>query len=542
MMLVENTWAHNTNRYHVKNNTLIIRRGQEFKITLNFNQPIMPSDEFQIEFYIGKNCNIANGTKTIISFDGTSSQSGSWMGKKIEENGNMCIVGITPAPNAIIGKYQMNVAIIGNSGISRTPSMTLYVLFNAWGPDDDVFMSNELDKQEYLMNEKGCLYQDDSGSGKLWLFGQFEDGVLDACLQILDDSQMPIESRGNAFQVSRNSSAMMNFQRGQGVLVGNWSQDFSLGTEPNFWMGSVQILLEYVKHGPVKYAQCWVFAGVFNTFLRCLGIPARVITNFNSAHDSNGKIVTDLMFTVDGSRIVLNESLSKDSVWNYHCWNEAYMSRPDLHGDYKLSGWQVVDATPQETSDGYFRCGPCPVKAVKEGMLSYQFDARFVFAEVNSTLKMHKIDPRTGKNEIFKVDKEYIGRKIVTKSIGENNFEQAEITLTYKYPKGMLHLMDSAKEESFDITLNPKETSKFWVEVRAEEYLLKLNFQSHLRFMVTAKIKENNQHLMAMQTVHLEAHDFVFSMSGPSKVNQVTFVTVQFINTFSFALMDGRWP
>lgn len=35
---------------------------------------------------------------------------------------------------------------------------------------------------------------------------------------------------------------------------------------------------------------------------------------------------------------------------NYHCWNEVYMLRTDLPDG--LGGWQVVDATPQETSDG----------------------------------------------------------------------------------------------------------------------------------------------------------------------------------------------
>lgn len=35
---------------------------------------------------------------------------------------------------------------------------------------------------------------------------------------------------------------------------------------------------------------------------------------------------------------------------NYHCWNEVFMKRIDLPKVY--GGWQVVDATPQETSDG----------------------------------------------------------------------------------------------------------------------------------------------------------------------------------------------
>ncbi len=47
-------------------------------------------------------------------------------------------------------------------------------------------------------------------------------------------------------------------------------------------------------------------------------------------------------------------------------WNEAWMSRPDLaqselveaddEGDkYTKPGWQVLDATPQETSDGKYK-------------------------------------------------------------------------------------------------------------------------------------------------------------------------------------------
>lgn len=35
---------------------------------------------------------------------------------------------------------------------------------------------------------------------------------------------------------------------------------------------------------------------------------------------------------------------------NFHCWNDAWMARPDLKPGY--GGWQAVDATPQETSHG----------------------------------------------------------------------------------------------------------------------------------------------------------------------------------------------
>jgi len=35
---------------------------------------------------------------------------------------------------------------------------------------------------------------------------------------------------------------------------------------------------------------------------------------------------------------------------NFHVWNECHFARPDLPPGYE--GWQAVDATPQETSDG----------------------------------------------------------------------------------------------------------------------------------------------------------------------------------------------
>ena len=35
---------------------------------------------------------------------------------------------------------------------------------------------------------------------------------------------------------------------------------------------------------------------------------------------------------------------------NFHCWSDAWMERPDLPPGY--GGWQAVDGTPQERSNG----------------------------------------------------------------------------------------------------------------------------------------------------------------------------------------------
>ena len=51
-----------------------------------------------------------------------------------------------------------------------------------------------------------------------------------------------------------------------GVLVGNWSGDYSGGKRPSVWTGSVKILTQYMKDKQsVKFGQCWVFSGVLTT-------------------------------------------------------------------------------------------------------------------------------------------------------------------------------------------------------------------------------------------------------------------------------------
>ena len=80
---------------------------------------------------------------------------------------------------------------------------------------------------------------------------------------------------------------------------------------------------------------------------RAIGIPCRSITNFSSAHDTHQNITIDTYLEEDGEEIY---DLNHDSVWNFHVWNDVWMARPDLPEGY--DGWQIIDATPQESSDG----------------------------------------------------------------------------------------------------------------------------------------------------------------------------------------------
>lgn len=69
------------------------------------------------------------------------------------------------------------------------------------------------------------------------------------------------------------------------------------------------------------------------------------------------------------------------------------MARPDLPPGY--GGWQAVDATPQETSQGTYCCGPASLAAVRNGQVYLKHDCPFVFAEVCGIYTLLKIPDYT---------------------------------------------------------------------------------------------------------------------------------------------------
>ncbi|XP_077646034.1 protein-glutamine gamma-glutamyltransferase K [Lonchura striata] len=348
--------------------------------------------------------------------------------------GHALWVGLTAPPCAPIGRYRLSARTRSAAGEFAAPfegPNELVLLFNPWCPEDSVYMEPTSDLSEYVLNESGRIFYgtEEQIVERAWNYGQFEPGVLDACLFILDRRGMPHSARGDPIMVARVVSAMVNSLDDSGVLVGNWTGDYSQGTNPSAWAGSVAILRAFHGTGnPVRYGQCWVFAGVVTTVLRCLGLPTRTVTNYNSAHDTDTSLTTDIY--LDEAMRPL-ERLNTDSVWNFHVWNDCWMKRPDLPEGY--DGWQVVDATPQETSSGLFCCGPCSVKAVKNGDVFLKYDTPFVFAEVNSDKVYWQRQPHGG-FAVVHVEENAIGRRIST--VGARSAARVDITDQYKYPEG----------------------------------------------------------------------------------------------------------
>ncbi len=156
-----------------------------------------------------------------------------------------------------------------------------------------------------MLNEVGKIYggSHNSVQGRPWIFGQLRDAVLPAACHLLDSALRDAE-RGDPVRVARAVSALVNAVDDGGVLTGRWDGVYEDGTKPFEWTGSVPILEERMQTGkPVKYGQCWVFAGVVTTVCRALGLPSRCVTNYVSAHDTNASFSIDKFYDEDGEEI-----------------------------------------------------------------------------------------------------------------------------------------------------------------------------------------------------------------------------------------------
>ncbi|XP_042318208.1 uncharacterized protein LOC121928060 [Sceloporus undulatus] len=420
---------------------LVVRRGQPFALTLHFHsRGYQPSrDAMYLVAETGPSPELEWGTRAIFGVGlGQRDPRCIWRAAFLSSGPRSTEIAVSAPAGAPVGRYCLKVRLDSEGRSSSYLLGEFILLFNPWCPDEDVYLASEAERQEYVLNEEGVIFQ---GNKKWvdpmpWNYGQFEEGIVDICLRLLDRSLNSLHSpaedascRGSPIYVSRVLSAMINSDDDSGVVLGNWSEDYEDGTCPSAWNGSAAILREWSRTGgqPVKYGQCWVFAAVMCTVMRCLGIPTRVVTTFDSGHEKDGDLVIDVYYDENGQ---LLETDDTDSIWNFHVWNECWMARRDLPPGY--SGWQVVDATPQERSDGLYCCGPASVRAVREGALGLPYDTRFVFSMVNADRVVWLLCGT--KKEQLQWDTDAVGTLICTKAVGSD--AEVDITATYKHQEG----------------------------------------------------------------------------------------------------------
>ena len=451
----ENKEKNKTGEYD--QNDLIVRRACSFDIGATFSRELNSTgDTVILELRTGKQPSLKSGTLIRIEAN---------LSGNIDNEDVWCMAGdwsfmseskvtltVNVPPKACLGKYSVRLYLRTRTQDEKINSSfqdlaPLYVVANPFTSRDTCWNSESKPGffsgtsefiEEHIINENGAVWQSSSRGPhpKPWIFGQFEEDVLEvACHLIANDRRTETMSGGaklsDLVQISRILSAKTNCNQDDGVLVGKWSGDYTEGTKPWQWMSSVSILKEYKQNGykPVKYGQCWVFSGVLVTLLRTLGIPARSVTNYSSAHDTDNTMTIDTYYNDDNQEVNL-EGVS-DSVWNFHVWNECWLNRPDLPEGY--DGWQALDATPQELSEDRSQCGPAPIKAIKEGKTFINYDVAFLYAEVNADSCSWRVDRNNKIIELTSRDRAKVGQNISTTVPGVGCFDRLDITDSYKY-------------------------------------------------------------------------------------------------------------
>ncbi|ALC38660.1 Tg [Drosophila busckii] len=444
LCLEDNHAEHHTNHFYAAaaNEALIVRRGEPFRLRIHFNREYSPSkDAISFIFSVADDAKPSPGHGTLnalVPHDGID-----YLGDALEwgagietHEANMLTVLIKPPATCPVTEWRLDIdtKLQGEGSKSYQLPLPIFVLFNPWCMEDQVYLANREQRKEYVMHDTTLIWRGSYNRLRpsVWKVGQFERHVLECSLRLLGTvGRIPPAYRGDPVRVARALSALVNSVDDDGVLLGNWTEDFSGGTAPTKWTGSPEILQQFHKtQKSVKFAQCWNFSGVLATIARALGIPCRIITCYSSAHDTQASLTVDVFIDAQNRKL---DAETTDSIWNYHVWNELWMQRPDLgigqFGAY--DGWQVVDATPQEASDNMYRVGPAAVLAVKHGEILRPFDCGFVYSEVNADKLYWRYNGPAQPLKLLRKDTLAIGHLISTKAVLK--WEREDITDSYKY-------------------------------------------------------------------------------------------------------------
>ncbi|XP_072132752.1 protein-glutamine gamma-glutamyltransferase 2-like [Mobula birostris] len=522
------------NRQHrtdeITTERLIIRRGQTFQISVQVNKDECIIDHNNILFTAETGPKPSGVFQTKGMFQLRSIDQRRWSGAVVSSTGTTLVLIAFPPPNAKIGRYTLSLLNPVGCQILKYRLGEFILLFNPWCREDEVFLDSEEQRQEYVLSEDGIIYIGSCRQINIrsWYFGQFEENIVDICLMMLDKSikcqKNPTKDymhRNDPVYISRVVTAMINSADDKGVLTGKWNEPYTGGVYPWSWNGSVAILHQWYEGGcqqPVRYGQCWVFAAVACTVLRCLGIPSRVVTNYNSAHDTNCNLLIEE--EIDHYGRMLGEH-----IWNFHVWVESWMARNDLKPGY--DGWQALDPTPQEKSEGIYCCGPAPVNAIKDGAVEVKYDVPFVFAEVNGDVVTWQ-RCRDGRRVKRSVESQRVGKYISTKGCGSNDRE--DITINYKHPEGaqkeraifaeaqLRNQLEPVQEEKFDVHMKIDNSVNYGSDIDAFVNISNRSFESrvcHLHFNAQI-LKYTGQPVK--QVMALSVNDVVVKSNGVTTV------------------------
>uniref|UniRef100_A0A8C1L8G8 Protein-glutamine gamma-glutamyltransferase K n=1 Tax=Cyprinus carpio TaxID=7962 RepID=A0A8C1L8G8_CYPCA len=510
-----NRREHHTDAYF--SDKLIVRRGQTFQMWIEFSRPFNPkSDKLELQLKLGD-----SSTGILISVPLVNVlEDRRWEMKIVEQKDKRVRLAVNTLPSASIGCYKVTVESFSPRGKLLFPCTPndVYLLFNPWCEDDAVYLDNEAERKEYVLNSMGRIYYGtvQQIGTRTWNFAQFEQDILEACLFILERGQVAMTEWRDPEIVSRMVSALVNANDDNGVLIGSWKDSYEGGTSPTAWSGSGDILRQYYRSSgrPVKFAQCWVYAGVTNSVLRCLGIPTRCVTNFNSAHD------TDLSLTIDiyiDEKLEIIKDKTSDSVW------------------YDI----LLSLMPSESGLSISGVWPC-------GGLAGSAEERIAVERASRFGSKPTLYPSPTSNDVsVEIFMDGAGPLIggdAKLSIVLKNKSSSQRTASLLYEVMVMYytgvLKTTVKKDQIPLTLRPQETKTIPWTLQYKEYMNHLVDQGALKLAVTGRINETQQILATEFNFRLRTPDLIITPQGDAVVGKELTVKITFQNPLSQVLRN----
>ena len=216
--LEQNSKEHHTHQFnalrteHDPFGRLVVRRAQPFRLEIAFSHPIdVEKDKMELVWTLerpGLRPVTSNGTKVTlgvpVQVDEALIGSG-WKVETVQLQADRVTVDVTAAAQCPVGVWNMLVRCTdAEANASESPLNAVYILFNAWSADDPVYMAHHEYTGEYVLAETGVIYRGDVHHARPtpWNFAQYECGMLQACMHLLDETHLSVADRASAVHIA----------------------------------------------------------------------------------------------------------------------------------------------------------------------------------------------------------------------------------------------------------------------------------------------------------------------------------------------------